>query len=414
MPHGFEPLHFPARTPRVWVLTGHKAGDNSQVLALAEALGWPFEVKRFVYQPYELVTNLTLGTTVSGVKQDRSSPLTPPWPDLVISAGRRNEPVARWIKRAAAPHPVRLVHVGRPWTYLSRFDLIVTTPQYHLPDLPNILQNETPLHRVSAQRLRDDSAHWAPRFAPLPEPHIAVILGGSSGPYTFDTKAARRLARQASQLANARGGSLLITTSARTPSAAVETIAETVDAPHYLYRWRADAEENPYFAMLGLATDIIVTGDSMSMLTEACATQKPVHIFDLGEGRNAMRPPSTEPAFDLDPEGEETFNWRRPRIETCHVKAFFYRLITRLGPKRLGRDIRIIHQRLVSAGRATWLGDPFPRHRPVPPLECRERAAARVYEMMGDDFAPRPLILAEPSPARLATRQAENTPAAAE
>ena len=44
--------------PRVWLLTGHRAGDNTQVLALGEALGWPFEIKRFVYTPYERLVNL--------------------------------------------------------------------------------------------------------------------------------------------------------------------------------------------------------------------------------------------------------------------------------------------------------------------------------------------------------------------
>ena len=37
------------RQPRVWALLGDKAGDNAQVLALARALGWPFEAKRLAY-----------------------------------------------------------------------------------------------------------------------------------------------------------------------------------------------------------------------------------------------------------------------------------------------------------------------------------------------------------------------------
>ncbi len=121
MPHGHIPLEALYRAPVVWVLMGQKAGDNSQVLALAEGIGWPFEIKQFVHQPYELVTNLALGTTLAGVVKGKSSPLEAPWPDLVLSAGRRNEPIARWIRERAAAdgHPVRLVHVGRPWSGLE-------------------------------------------------------------------------------------------------------------------------------------------------------------------------------------------------------------------------------------------------------------------------------------------------------
>ena len=59
-----EAASFAKRPPKVWLMMGHRAGDNSQVLALAEALGWPFEVKRFVYRRTELLTNLLCGPTL--------------------------------------------------------------------------------------------------------------------------------------------------------------------------------------------------------------------------------------------------------------------------------------------------------------------------------------------------------------
>jgi mitochondrial fission protein ELM1 len=360
--------------PSVWLLMGHKAGDNSQVLALAEGLRWPFEIKRFVYQPYELVTNLLLGTTLSGVIKGKSSPLGAPWPDLVLSAGRRNEPVARWIKATAGDHPVRIVHVGRPWTMLDRFDLIVTTPQYRLPALANVIENRTPLHRVTESRLLADSESWAPRLAQLPRPYVAVVMGGSSGPYTFDHPAATRLAVQASALAKDLGGSLLVTTSARTPAPMVDTFARNLTRPAHIFRWSKDATENPYFAFLGLAQSIIVTGDSMSMLTEACATRKPVHIFDLGEGRHAMREDGN--GATVDPGAAQG-----RRFEPGHFKAWSYRQMMRIGPQRLSRDIRIIHRELICSGRAVWLGDPFPANGPLPPIDSVDRAVERVRDL---------------------------------
>lgn len=381
MPHGQMPLEALYKAPVVWVLMGQKAGDNSQVLALAEAVGWPFEIKRFVHQRYELVTNLMLGSTLAGVVQSKSSPLAAPWPDLVLSAGRRNEPIARWIRDRAAVdgHRVRLVHVGRPWTQLEEFDLIVTTPQYRLPKLPNVLENTTPLHRVTNDRLKDDAARWTDRLAHLPKPYVAVVIGGSSGPYSYDHAAAARLASQASALAAAKGGSLLVTTSARTPAETIETFCANATVPTYMFRWSKGAKDNPYFAFLGLASDIVVTGDSMSMLTEACATGKPVHIFDLGVGRRAMRPETVDAATA---ESEP----KRGRIEAVHLQAFFYRLMMRLGPQRLSRDIRIIHRHLVQTGQAVWLGDEFAPERPRLAMDCLGRAVGRVRALF--DFAP--------------------------
>jgi mitochondrial fission protein ELM1 len=192
--------------PRVWLMMGHKAGDNSQVLALAEALGWPFDIKHFTYKRTELLTNLVCGPTLAGVVQSQSSDLGPPWPDLIITAGRRNEPAARWIqKQAASEKHVRMVHCGRSWARIERFDLIVTTPQYRLPKRPNVLQNLTPLHRVTEERLRAAADDWRRRLSDLPGPYLAVVIGGASGPFTFDHAAAKRLARQASARARELG-----------------------------------------------------------------------------------------------------------------------------------------------------------------------------------------------------------------
>jgi uncharacterized protein len=242
-----------------------------------------------------------------------------------------------------------------------------------LPVRPNVLQNKTPLHRVTQERLQKDADDWAPRLSDLPKPHIAVMIGGSSGPYSFDHKAAARLGRQASELAAKTGGSLLITTSARTPAPTIDTLSEHITCPKYLYRWSKDAHENPYFAFLGLADSIIVTGDSMSMLAEACATRKPVHIFDLGEGRHAMR---QAPATDEDRNAEiraRGKGWKRARF-----RAFMYRQMMRFGPQRLSRDIRIVHQHLVDSGRVVWLGDSFAPGLPLRSLECVSRAVVRV------------------------------------
>ena len=276
------------RKPRVWLLMAHRAGDNSQVLALGEALGWPFEVKRFVYNRYEVLVNWPFSSWLVGIDKSRSSTLSPPWPDLIITAGRRNEPIARWIRNQAG-HRVRVVHLGRPWAKLEGWDLVVTTPQYRLPRVANVLHNETSLHRIVPERLTDARAKWEPRLTALARPYIAVLVGGDSGPYPFDAAAGTRLGREASALARELGGSLLVTTSARTRLATTEALFAAVDAPSHCYSWRPNDTENPYFGFLALADRIIASGDSVSMMTEACATGRPVYLFDTGEGRNSMR-----------------------------------------------------------------------------------------------------------------------------
>ena len=111
------------------------------------------------------------------------------------------------------------------------------------------------------------------------------MVGGNAGPYVLDAEAAALLGRAASAFAAKAGGSLLVTTSARTPEPAIDALAAALDGPHELFRWTPEAAaDNPYFGYLAVADQFIVTCESMSMLAEACSTCKPVHMFDLDTG----------------------------------------------------------------------------------------------------------------------------------
>ncbi len=332
------------RSPRIWLLCGNKAGDNNQLLALATALGWSYEVKRMFYRPYELLVG-RFGATLAGIDRNLSDRLSPPWPNLILTAGRRNEPVALWIRKQAARSglSVKIVHVGRPWAPLDRFDLIVTTPQYHLPEATNVLYLTLPLHRLTNQVLQEAADAWRAKIR-VPPPYIAVAVGGDSGPYAFDRESARSLGRAASELANQKGAALLVTTSARTADSAVEALERAIEVPAQVFRWRPGVKKNPYLGFLALADEIIVTGDSMSMLAEACATGKPVHIFPFGSGRYAMRPEKPLPVAGK-------------LLSRQRLRALRGAIALTLAPSRLRRDIRRIHQALIRSGRAAWLGE---------------------------------------------------------
>jgi mitochondrial fission protein ELM1 len=343
-----------ASRPVTWALTGYKAGDNAQVLALADALGWPYEVKRFNYRKTELLSNRLLAVTLAGIDKKSSSELVSPWPHLIITAGRRNEPVARWIRKQSGGR-TRLVHIGRPWAPLDVFDLIVTTPQYFLPDRQNVLKNCLPLHGVMGELLNEAAAAWQQRFAHLPRPHTAVLFGGDSGPFVFTEEKGRRLGQLVNSMVLHDGGSLLVTDSARTPVLAFEAFRRELSVPAYIHRWTEAGEANPYFAYLALADQLVVTGESMSMLTEASFTCKPLYIFDPG---------------DIGPWWRYGYNFR--------YKPLSHRLAMLFAARRMHRDVGNIQRQLVASGRAVWLGQPFPAGERAPPPDDAQRAAMRV------------------------------------
>lgn len=315
----------------VWCLLGKKAGDNTQVRALADELGFPVVEKQILAKPWELLSHLGAGVTLAGIDQSQSSDLEAPWPDIVISAGRRNEPVAHWIKQQSGGC-TRLVHIGRPWAPLSSWDLIVTTPQYFLPQQDNILHNSLPLHRVSGQELERAAEQLRPRLANLPRPWLAVLMGGDSGRFVMTPQKGRRLGALAQNLASAAGGSVLMTDSPRTPAAAGDALQAQLAAPNLCHRW-GSGTDNPYRGFLALADAFVVTGESMSMLGEAADTGQPLYIFDVGDGTRPW--------------------WTLPH--SYRYKPLSHRFAMRFGPVRMRRDVGNIQSVLVASGAAQWL-----------------------------------------------------------
>ena len=334
--------------PSVWVLDAYRAGERTQIMALAESLaddlGWDVTVKELAHNRIDFVPGLLRRASLAGIHVDRSSSLGPPWPDIVISAGMRNEPVARWI-RAESGGRTRLVWIGRPWAPLAVFDLVVTTPQYRLPARDNVLQNVGTLHRITPERLAAESAAWEPQLGHLPHPVVGVVAGGHSGPFTFGPAAARKLGEIAT--AAAGNGSVIATTSPRTSPAACDALAAALTGPHYLFRWSPAAARNPYLAILGTADRFVVTSDTVSMLTETVATGKPVEIFDLDRGGD-----------------------HRPGARA-------YKALMRFGPQRATRDLTLFHKALLAHGQCRWVGT-SPPPRPSAPTGDLDRAVARV------------------------------------
>jgi mitochondrial fission protein ELM1 len=344
--------------PVVWLIDAYRAGERGQVRALVDALGWPSETRQLDYRRHVFLPHLLGQATLRGITAESAALLRPPWPDLVISCGVRNEPVCRWI-RARSGGRSRYVHVGRPWGKLESFDLVITTPQYRVPDRDNVVNNLLTLHGVTPASLAVVRPAWEADFAELPRPLIGVFAGGDSGPFTFGPKAAARLARRVSALARETGGSLLVSTSARTSPGAVDALREGLEAPHYFYRWQPDDPANPYRGILAWADRLVVTADSIAMLSEACATGAPVQMFDLG----GMR------------EGEAVE--RDFRVGAC-----LYAGLLRWGWQPLSRDITLVHRQLLDRGRVTWLGEePGPNPADAGQADM-QRAVAAVRQLL--------------------------------
>jgi mitochondrial fission protein ELM1 len=250
----------------MWVLADPRAGTAAQALGIAERLSVPFAVKQLEFSALAGLPNLLLGASRLGL---RGADWTPPWPRLVIAAGRRSAPPALWLKARGA----RLVHVMRPGVVAEKFDLLIVPAHDKVPPAPNVLEILGAPHRLTPTRLAEARG----RFAHLPSPRVALLVGGPVRSVGLDAQAAGGLAAAVAAVA----GSVLATTSRRTGEAAAAAIAAALaPVPHVLHRFGAPGE-NPYLSLLADADAIVATGDSISMVSEAAMTAAPLFIADL-------------------------------------------------------------------------------------------------------------------------------------
>ena len=266
--------------PNCWVLTDGKPGMENQCLGLAEALGIVPTVKRIAPRfPWSVLPpGLWFAPLrAPGPGGDR---LAPPWPALLIATGRQTVAPSIAIRRASRGATFT-VQIQDPQVDPARFDLVASPAHDRLAG-DNVIATLGALHRVTPERLAHAAARFRDRLARLPRPLVAVLVGGTNRQYRLSRAGTERLVQGLVRLSKNSGAGLAVTPSRRT-GAANEAVLREGLAPVPSVIWDGEGE-NPYFGYLALADAIVVTADSVSMVSEACATGKPVYVFDLEGG----------------------------------------------------------------------------------------------------------------------------------
>jgi len=383
---GSHPANDP---PNVWVLLDEKPGHDTQSLGLANNLGWPYREKRLQFNWRAELPNSMVKGTIASLKAASAPIAEPPWPDLLIAAGRRTVPIAEWIRQHSLGR-TRTVQIGRIGTCLEdHFDLGIA-PEYAglYPD-PRRMETVMPLTRVSEESLDAAAARWRDELGSAREPRVALLVGGTNVEHEFSPNCARELGETVKTMIEAAGGAVFVASSRRTSRAAAEALLSALGSScAHAYVWQTDGDnsENPYMGYLALADAFVVTGESASMLAEACTTGKPVAIFPLpvrsagviawvrSVGRKfGDAVASRAYARPVNKRGIE-----RPQRG---LQRFCAGMLAK-GWVRTGGHSRLQHESLIAHGLATYFDGSMPTP-PASSVDEMNRVADRVRTMMG-------------------------------
>lgn len=262
-----------------WVLSDGRRGIENQALGLAEALARliPLQInlrhvgKDGLIQAAMLYLQLVFKSTPANFG------FTEPFPDIAIGCGRQAILPLRALKKQCGSN-VFTIYVQDPHMSPRYFDLVIA-PEHDGIKGPNVIQMTGSPNRIVQEQISSDTLTFSHTLATVPAPRIVMLIGGDSQTHTLDEDVHEAHMRAAHAVLDQKL-SLLISTSRRTPEFVIKAYRELEKTRECV--WFYDGKgRNPYFAFLGSATAILVTEDSTNMLTEACATGKPVFTLPM-------------------------------------------------------------------------------------------------------------------------------------
>lgn len=323
--------------PRVWAFTGFHDGDNAQILALAEELGYGFVEKRLRFNLLHHFARIKGLRSLASLDSASRMSIAAPWPDLIILAGRRPVPVAMWVREQTGGK-TKLVIIGHPRIHPENFDLVLTTRQYPVPQSDNVR-----LFPVAMSRFREpppmteEERAW---LGNLPRPHLLMALGGPTAHFALPAKDLDRQVATLCARAKKLGGTLIVVRSRRTTPkmlAAARTAIGECGSGIY-----TDGKMPRFSVLMDQADELFPTAESVSMISESIITGKPVGIV--------------------------------PAVQTFYGKL---RLTSNPGPTTRYRNLMLFWDHLAKLGLYGTIEQPVASDTPNPVIE----AAALVREL---------------------------------
>ncbi|KAL4578274.1 hypothetical protein LXL04_014395 [Taraxacum kok-saghyz] len=209
-------------------------------------------------------------------------------PLLVVASGRDTIRIATSIKRLSPDH-VFTIQIQHPRTNLNRFDLVITPRHDYYSPLPwflggprqppgkNVILTLGALHPVDSAALKHAAATWHDELALLSRPLLVVNIGGPTRHCRYGADLAMELSASLMKVVSTCG-SIRISFSRRTPHQVCEILVREFRNHPKVYIWDGK-DPNPHMGHLALADAFLITADSVSMLSEACTTGKPVYVI---------------------------------------------------------------------------------------------------------------------------------------
>lgn len=270
----------------ILILGDERIGTISQSIGLARALKLKYKIIDLKYNKLSILPNFIFSESPIRLQKNSKIELDKitNFPKLIISAGRKSSTAALYLKKKSQGKS-KVIQIMNPNFNLEKFDLVILPKHDKIDEkkFPNAVTTIGALTMVDEERILEEKEKFSSWFESGKKNKITLMLGGPSKKTKFTKDSAIHLAKICSNITNNMNAKLFILNSRRTGDELTATFQSHLKCDFKLFDWKKLDGENPYLASLAISDYFIVTGDSVSMISECCSTGKPIYIFDEAE-----------------------------------------------------------------------------------------------------------------------------------
>ncbi len=266
---------------KILILADDRIGTYSQAVGLAQASNLEYEIIFLEYNFLKILPNFLFSSSLLRLKKTSKEKILNYSQafDYIISAGRKSATISLFIKNfwyKKFNFNCKIVQIMRPEINFKKFDHVI------LPFHDKINNNFTNIIKSFGALNKFDINDLNPNFNNLnyPQPIIAILIGGDSKGKKFSLKMAQKMVNKSQELTKNLNGTIVILNSRRT-SVEINNYLNTIKNNKIIFfDYNLHKNNNPYKNIIVNSKIIIISGDSVSMISDCCQLGKAIYIFD--------------------------------------------------------------------------------------------------------------------------------------
>ena len=202
-------------------------------------------------------------------------------PNLIISCGRKSVVPSIILKRENPQ--IFTIHIQDPKVNSKNFDIIIAPEHDNLNGI-NILSSKGAIHYITESEINNAQSYLKNKIKS--QKIVSLILGGPNKYYDFNKDQLIKIFNEVRYNFIKKGYQIIVIPSMRTPKKVINLALKEFEKDGYVLN---SVDKQAYLSALALATNIVVTCDSTSMISEAASSGKPIFIAHMKAKKDNYR-----------------------------------------------------------------------------------------------------------------------------